>query len=1060
MSDLGSKSDALPNIEETLANSAGLPEQLPGDPRRQAVSSFRGDIYQAWWSIDAWLRLTNADEVIYLEGAEDFDKVRLDAAITVQVKRNSAPISLGVAKAREALENFWTLSYQAPHRKIDFHYLTTSSIALEQDAYFDGAKGIEVWRAAQTNTELAEEVAAYLVTKLDVRSPLRAFLASATAEQVQQRLIQRFHWLTNQPDLDVVMRSVDDRITNFLSDRRRSLVLIRNVRKCLWSRFWEILQDSASARRCLTRGELLRQIEAATITYLPIPVDQLPDMLGNARPGMDLLRLLREKTPTPPEPLLQRPELMKQLNEMVKNRKVVLITGTVHKGKTTLAQLVSSLLCPEAWWINLTERKYDQIDNVLLALASQIEKGGCPNLVVIDDLDISPAAHRVYRDSLSLVLHRASLTGRGVLLTAQGGTSDSAVVQDFDNVEPFDVPELSSPETQVLCIELGCSQEIAATWASLITAWTGGHPKLVQVRLTELAARGWPSPCATDLTTQSSAVISARQMARQLLSDTASGPVAEFVYLVSECSTLMHRSVAIQLAETVEGLTNGGDVVDKLTGKWLERLEGQWYRATGLLKGTAVEVWSPEKRKRGHLRLHDAILAKHTLDPFEAAALIFHAYIGGDPRKLALSAMLLQQIDNIEARREVERQLLWLPFVALESGQSITDDALAGAILRALQFRVASTLDSEFLPQICVRWEEDIERIAHAEARDANRAIMWLSIVNADNSKVPLKPRLKAIMGIPTLPSEMNINPGIQFFEIDNPIAGLPAGGTSAQAGLICTIRCVRDLTNLDELLQWLDSVATEEIRQEFDEILEWPPVQDLGAFVQGAWAAVHEQTKDWGPWLALLERVDEYAKRRGSPRFGREAAKARAIILTEYLARSEDAFRVLDQAEETFGPSPVLMEQRANGLFHERDDESVLEIWDQLTSDTARRTTLDPFAYRRAGMSAARLKQWERAGQIFCAAVDSIHPGSFELTKFGLSVDAAVAMSLGGNQGAAAKLLAEAVLSLPPEASAEGDERWEAVQRAAVAVCRIIENSVWKPTGAAPQIEPGYASV
>ena len=683
-----------------------------------------------------------------------------------------------------------------------------------------------------------------------------------------------------------------------------------------------------------------------------------------------------------------RRALTQRLEELVEHRKVVLLTGTVYKGKTTVAQLVSSTLCPEAWWINLTERQPYQVDNVFLALASRIESGDCPSLVVIDDLDISPAAHRAYRDSLGLVLHRASTAGRGILLTARGASSDSAIVKDFDNIELLDVPELSSHETEALCIEHGCPKEVSPSWGFLVSTWTRGHPKLVQVRLAELSARGWPRPSVTDLTTLSPAVTSARQMARQLLSDTAPAPVAEFVYLVSECSVPMHRSVAIRLAESVQGLTNGGDVIDNLTGKWLERFEGQWYRTTALLSGVVAEVWSPEKRKRGHIRLHDALLAKHTLDPSEAAALLFHAYMGGEPQRLALTAMLLQRIDGEEASRQVERQLLWLPFVALETGQSFTDDAIAEAMLRALQFRVASTLDAECLPQICARWADDIEKIRIPEAKALNRAMMSLLVGSAESTKVPLKSRLEAIHGIQALPveiSEGHSDLGKRFFEIDNAVDGLPESGTSAQAIFLCASRSVRGLSDLEELLQWLDNVATEEIRQQFDTMLEWPVVQNLGAFVQGAWVAAHEQTKDWEPWIALLERVEEYAKRRGSPRFGREAAKARAIILTEYLARSEDALRVLDQAEATFGPSAVLMEQRANVLFQERDDESVLEIWSQLTSDPVSRATLDPFAYRRAGMSAARLKQWEKAGEIFRDGADSIQPGSLELTRFGL---------------------------------------------------------------------------
>jgi len=109
--------------------------------------------------------------------------------------------------------------------------------------------------------------------------------------------------------------------------------------------------------------------------------------------------------------------------------------------------------------------------------------------------------------------------------------------------------------------------------------------------------------------------------------------------------------------------------------------------------------------------------------------------------------------------------------------------------------------------------------------------------------------------------------------------------------------------------------------------------------------------------------------------------------------------------------------------------------------------------------MSAARLKQWDKAGRIFSEGTDSIKPGSHELIKFGLRVDAALAISLAGNQAAAAKLLTDAVLELPAEAAAEGNERWEAVQRAAVEVRRTIEKSLWRPADVQPRFEPGYAS-
>ena len=107
--------------------------------------------------------------------------------------------------------------------------------------------------------------------------------------------------------------------------------------------------------------------------------------------------------------------------------------------------------------------------------------------------------------------------------------------------------------------------------------------------------------------------------------------------------------------------------------------------------------------------------------------------------------------------------------------------------------------------------------------------------------------------------------------------AGLPATGTAAQVLLALSCRWVRDFHSLQQLVEWLEQKASGGFRADFDSVLAWPLVQTAGAFVQGAWAAVHESVSDWQPWLDLFDRIDSYARRHGSPNFGREAAKAKA---------------------------------------------------------------------------------------------------------------------------------------------------------------------------------------
>ena len=1037
-------------------------DQLRGDPRRQAVASIRGTVYQAWCSIDAWLRLGNPDQIIFLEGAEDFDVIGGESGdIAVQVKRNEGSISLGNAKTHEALENYWALVRRDPTRAVFMHYLSTSVAVMERDAAFGGLCGLDAWRAARTSPQLAQDVANYVSSKLAANSALRVFLSSAGLAELQERLFGRFHWFTDQPDIDAVKRSVEDRITVLLAGQRRSVHLASKVRVQLESRFWQVITEEESALRCLTLGDLLRQVESATTAYLPVPVEQIPDLLAVLPPGLGLLKLLIQKVPRAPSPLIPRPDLANQVKAAVDERRVVLLTGTVYKGKTTIAQQVVEAHCPDAWWINLTDRRSDQVDNVLLALASQLENGDCPGLVVIDDLDISPLAHRTYGNSLSLLLHRARAAGRGVILTAQGGSSNSAQIEDFGRLSVIEVTELALEEVTALCVQEGCPAEQTEVWSFSVHTFTRGHPILVQLRLVELAAKGWPPPTMSDLVTPSQATQSVRHLARQLFSQSVTPDVAEFLYCASESTVLLHRTVALKLAELV-GLVNGGDVLDSMIGRWIERIEEDWYRPTPLLQGAANEVWTAERIELAHIQLHDAILAKQTLNPSEAAALLFHSYLGRDWNRVARNALRLQVVDDEKARREVERNLLWLPFAALEPGQLIAGPPKTGAPLRSLQFRVAVTLDSESVPQICDRWAEELAQISEPLLAQGMYSLMWNAIGINESSKIPLRHRLAAIKGMTTLSgefAEISADLTKSLLESNGGYAGIPTQATHTELMLAMTVRWVRSAESLQELVVWLETDASDKLRQEFDSILDWPLVQTMGAFVHGAWAESHETTADWNPWIELFCTIEHYAERRRSNRFGREAAKAKSIVFTEYLSERESGLTCLDVAEEKFGKAPVLDEQRANVLFQAEDDEQVLNIWQHLLNGSDAHALIDPFAYRRAAISASRLGRRAEAISIFRAGANCVEPEGFALTRFGLLVDCALVELQDSRVRDAAETLASAVLALPADAGAEGGERWEPVQRAAVEVCRCIENSLWKPADADAKFDVGFAS-
>ena len=1026
------------------------PGELAGDPARQAVASIRGIVYQIWWSIDAWLRLSSPDEVIFLEGAEDLDRIASGGAITGQVKHEAGSLSLNNQRSYEALENFWRLSLRELTRRVDFHYITTASAALERDAQFEGVAGLEAWRIAQTDAEMATQIRAYLTRKLAPTSALRAFLASATSEQVQERLIRRVHWYLDQPGLDAVKQSVDDRLVVRLNQANVSLSYVAAVRDRLHAFACDVLVRPESASRRLGLADLLREIDAATTEHVPVPALQYQQFqralqAGAFDPGVALLRVMRLPLPPAPDPLLNRTSLVEHVRLRMAGRKAVLLTGSIYKGKTTIAQLVANALCPDAWWFPVASRSGVDTDNLLRALASGIADESAPSLVVVDNIDLSPSAYAAYGQALALLVSRASRAGRGLLLTARGDSGETTQLSDFAGIEAIDVPDLTVEEVQRHCLSNGCPEGLAQAWAAFIRSATGGHPKLIQVRIAELEARGWPAPTPAEITLTSPAIATAKQVARRMLSETVAPETAAFVYTAAEATFPLTRPMLLGLTRAVGGIVNGGDVLDALQGKWLEQTLVGRLSVTPMLRGSAAEVWPLERRQLAHSHIYDAIAGVKSLDVADAAALLFHAYIAHDASRLAHCARILETIDEDTISAAVFQQLVWLPYVSLSEGQRFFEpQPFVSAMLRQLQFSVANQVDSESLPTILARWTDEVGQIPEQDPRAALEVMRCSKLLINRNPRVPLRSKLAAIGTLSKLRGEaadVAEEYGDRFIAQSNgELGGIPASATSHQFYLSLQAPSVRGLKDLAEVLDWLELDSDAEERQAFETVLHWPLVNSCGAFVHGAWASRHSSETEWAPTAALLSRADAVARRFGLVQFGSEVAKATSIVQGEHLHDHAAAMQTLTDAASAFGETTTIREQRVNALFQVNDDNGALAVWDSLISDPEAAKAIDAFAFRRAGICACRLERWPQAERYFLAG--SAVPAEFRLaiTRFGLVVDASHVAALAGAPQRAARMLSDMLADLPASAWEDGHEDWESLFRVVNGVCNLIE--------------------
>lgn len=233
-------------------NAEILLEPLPRTPQREALGAMGGYDYQIWRSIESWVMLAD-NETLFLEGAEDIDRVSSSETTTVQVKRTENGVSLNTQNARDAIRNFWATAARSPDRTIKFVYLTTSSIVKERNAQFGGLTGIEAWGEAMFDPVMAEAVRQQLLKGLEDNQPIRAFLTTATVRDLQTRLLQRFTWLTGQPDVEVVEQAVLERIGDVLVLAKQPRSAARVVKNELLAYCWKQVLESSPESASWTR---------------------------------------------------------------------------------------------------------------------------------------------------------------------------------------------------------------------------------------------------------------------------------------------------------------------------------------------------------------------------------------------------------------------------------------------------------------------------------------------------------------------------------------------------------------------------------------------------------------------------------------------------------------------------------------------------------------------------------------------------------------------------------------------------------------------------------------
>lgn len=241
---------------------------LNSDPKRQAIHSLRGYAYQIWQSLYEWLSLSE-DEELYLEGAEDIDKLGPGHAETTQVKDiQSGTVTLNSDEVLDTIKHFWQHKKNNPKFRIKYRFITTANRGKEKSNPFGEKKGLDLWDDCKHAHADLKSLKDFLLAKKPRPDDLKTFIGSASDELLRSELIVPIEWDTGNPEREYLEKIILDKIKTL---GIRFGILPAASEKALPALLKYVFEKACSTdNRILTYVNLSEQF-GASIT-VPVPI--------------------------------------------------------------------------------------------------------------------------------------------------------------------------------------------------------------------------------------------------------------------------------------------------------------------------------------------------------------------------------------------------------------------------------------------------------------------------------------------------------------------------------------------------------------------------------------------------------------------------------------------------------------------------------------------------------------------------------------------------------------------------------------------------------------------
>lgn len=982
------------------------PDPLTSDPARVAADSIRGYWSQIWRSVLAWLDIGD-DELLFLEGAEDFDKVGPTDAEVTQAKDVEGNVTLRSADVLEAIAHSLEHRQRNRGRAVRFRFLSTGGTGVEQGAPFGkGVGGLHLWREARATADKAaresdaRKIADFLIAEGKLPKAVQDLIRDATDEDLWTELIAPLEWdLEAEPTASIV-QAVRNKLVVLGSHKHVSSDRAALVAEHLYAHANETATRQRD--RSLSRAELLRLFDEKTRQSLPADVyDRLINAIGAQLPAPVGATTIGAPTPaigsSPPLPprYFRRARTLDDVARRLTQHKALVLEGGTGVGKSIIAagHVADS---GDVWgWADL--RGMDghalaaALDRVNLVLA--VEQG--IEGLVLDDI-VVPADPRPLEGRLALIY--AVLSARGGKLLITSGTPLPPRLRSALALGPegsLQTPAFDRTEIRQFLIERGCHAEHADIWAAFIELHTSGHAQLVHARVATLEAQGFPKPQLTDLPTTPPDVIEVRSEARRLVS-TLDPPVRELIYRLSLTAGAFTRAQAIAIAGIPPPVAEPGLVLDALIGPWLEVVIEGLYRVSPLLKGMGTDVNGAAWTIDIHREIGRTLARQRVMTPTDASSILMHATFSRDWGTVGQLSYGLMRADT-ETWAALAQSLSWFTIIAIGDGASYLDaEPFTRFLIRHLQFRVAAAEgDDERALQILGTFDSELPPETPEAPLLMARYFFLASVVLRTETRLSMSRLFDVGFEFAALSDRFAAEfAGASSPEFDELMAGPDGRPDNAGVFGFNLARRVESRADFEALLEAIEGKDEAQVRR----LLWFIGSRETtgGLVLDRIWLAERDrEAPDWAGLRDLFKRTVGVAKRVGLPGLAHAAAREVVRIEAENLKEVATALTSADAYGADLGWSPHLENEKASVLLNMDRPAEALKIWTRLLQDWRPRDEFDlqiPYSCRLAAIAAAKSTSWREAADWLRRARDATDEDQSVL-RAGLLIDEGFAL-------------------------------------------------------------------